>query len=466
MDFVNNNKTIGTFPFDSIRGIENAILSDSGISKDSYFSVRSYDNRGRISDITSSLSSKLGFLQTRFASSSFLSDTFSWQVKTAITSDSDSILAKASSEAEPEDFSIEIDKLATARTATSKKLASDDMTEFETGVYSYDLTIGTDTYSIDFDITNDIGAPESNRSVLLDLERSINNLGVGVEAELYDAKVKDYNPYSENAYKDISYLVVSSETTGEEIDFSLADTNGSLIEDLSLNKVTNLGRKNQYRINGVQDQSDSNNIVVKSDQVSAYLLDTTDEDENLQISVKQDFESLASELVQVINEYNEFINWIDDNNSVINSNLKKTLFNDISSPALEDDETLNIETNNSDDNELSFHIDFASTTQAAQYTTIDAKLIDIGLTLNNDGTIDISDDFSASLAGNMLDTYNTLAGTNGFFTRISEAIDTIYDKNESRYVSSYNSILSYDANGTARQSIYQDNGSAIINLFA
>jgi hypothetical protein len=413
--------------------------------------------------VADSLRSKLGLFQTRLASSSFLSDSFSWQVKTANTSDSGKLLAKASSTADEKDFSVEIDTLATLRTSVSEKLASDNATVFETGTYSYDLTVGTDSFGISIDIENKTGAPETNRSVLLDIERSINRLGVDVEAKLHDTKVKDYNPYRENAYKDICFLTITSKTTGEDIKFSLSDTSGDLIEKLNLDRITRFGHKNQYRIDGNQAQSNSNHISIESGNVSAWFSGTTDSGENLQINVKKGKTALASELTQIINDYNELINWIDDNESVISPSLKTSLFKDFSSIATRD-RTLKVQTRNNTDKNAS--LDFASAVNLENKNTIDKALSDIGLTLKNDGTIDIGNDFSAAVSRNLRDVYEALAGTNGFFTKISQAIDTIHDKNENNYVSAYNSILSYDANGTSRRSIFKTNSSSIISFFA
>ncbi|MCP3875163.1 MAG: hypothetical protein GY699_18665 [Desulfobacteraceae bacterium] len=463
MDSINEKKVAGTFPFESLNRFRNAIPLDT--DKTSDYSARSFDNRGKISNIAGSLSSKLGYLQTRLTASSFLSDAFSWQVKTAKTSDPAKLLAKATSSAEEKDYSFEIDSLATVRTTNSNRLDSDDATDFKTGTYSFSLTIGTESTAIDVEIESPIGARATNRSVLLSVERSINRLGLDVAAELKDMKVRDYNPYRENAYKDISYLTISSNTTGEDIEFSISDTSGELIEDLGLDKVSQFGTKNQYRVDGAQSQLNSNNITVESDKVSAYLLGETQTDENLKISVEQGRHALASELSQIINDYNDLIGWIDDNDSVISPSLKKVLFKNLSSIVTQD-QTLRVNSNGSSNNLGTSHVDFASAITLEKKNTIDRNLTDIGLALNNNGTIDIGDEFSTSVSSQLREVYDALAGTDGFFTKISEAIDTIHGKSESNYVFALNSILSYDANGTNRQSIYKSNSSSIISFFA
>ncbi|NOX32123.1 MAG: flagellar filament capping protein FliD [Deltaproteobacteria bacterium] len=465
MDSINEKKAVDTFPFpyEALSRLQTAISPD--IDKEPSYSARSYDNQGRISDVAASLRSKLGYFHTRISSSSFLSDTFSWQVKTAKTSDQDHLLAKAISQADEKDYSLEVDRLATIRTATGKRLDSDDATDFATGTYSYSLTIGSDSNAISIDIDNEIGAPETNRSVLLSIERSINRLGVDVTAELHDKKVRDYNPYRENTYKNVSYLTISSNSTGEDVLFSLSDTSGNLIETMGLDKITNFGQQNQYRLDGVQVQSNANDITIVPGKVSATLFETTDSGKNLLINVKQGYTALADELTQIINDYNKLITWIDDNESVISPSLKTTLFKNLSSINIQD-RTLKIETNKNTGNATAVRTDLAPLVNLENKNTIDSDLLSIGLTLNNNGTIDITDGFKTAVSGQLRKVYNALAGTDGFFTKISDAIDTIHGKSENNYVFALNSILYYDANGTDRQSIYKTNSSSIINFFA
>ncbi|MFA5903944.1 MAG: flagellar filament capping protein FliD, partial [Desulfobacula sp.] len=368
------------------------------------------------------------------------------------------LLAKASSTADEKIFSIETKSLAAIRTSVGKRLSSNDASTLESGTYSYTLTIGSDSYNIDLEIDNPIGARATNRSVLLEIERSINRLGLDVEATLTDKKIKDYNPYRENAYESISYLTISSRTTGEDNSFSLTDTSGSLIKDLGLNKTTQFGQNNQYSINGIPDESDSNSAAIESGKVWGYFFDTTEPGENLSIDVRQGKDALSSELKQVISDYNELIRWIDDMESIISPALKATLFKGLSSIATQD-KRLKIEKNRE-------YADLASVINLQDQNTIDNALADIGLTLNSDGTLDIGDEFSKSVSADLRAVHNSLAGPDGFFTAISDAIEKIHGKNESNYVFAYNSVLSYNANKMSRTSIYNTNSPGIINFFA
>jgi len=463
---MDTGKITDQFPLESVRSFLNTPPPDISTARD--YKVKSYDNQGRISDFAALLRLKLGKFQTRIAASSFLSDSFSWQVKTAESSDSERLIAKALPSASEKDYSITIDRLANFRTAESDKLDSDDASDFRTGTYSFSLTIGSDTYSIDINIQNKPGDPATNRSVLLAVERSINRLGLDVTAELRDMNHQDYSPFRENMYKNISWLVVSAEKTGDDIQFSLKDKTGDLIAGLGLDRITSFGRQNLYQINGENGGSDSNHIVTDSGRVDAWLSGVTESGENLKLTIKQDTESLGSELVGIINDYNDLIKWIDENDYVISPGLKSELFRDVAGIAIQDRALRTSSSSSSaSGGNLANPLDNpASAVTASVDAGIDKAFSDIGLTLNHDGTIAVSDDFMSYVAGSTRQVYDALGGENGFFSAISRAITSIHGRSENNYITSFNSIISYDESGSGRPSAYKSGLSSIISLFA
>jgi hypothetical protein len=460
MDSIKDTSSIELFPFESLRRFRNLVSPD--IDSNSQFAARSYDNRGRVSDMAGALRSRLGSLRTRLSSSSFLSDTFSWQVRTALTSDPDKLLAKAASAAFEKTYSLEVDHLATAKTAVSDRLVTDERTDFDEGTYTFDVTVDDDTYSVELVIEKSGGVLPTNRALLLDIERSINNLGLDITATLHDISQRDYNPYRENAFKEMAYVSIAADDTGESIDFSISDTSGTLIETLNLDHLRQQGSKNAYRLDGAQTASDDNEIVVESGKVNAYLSGTTGTGENLQIAVKKGVDALSSQLTQIIEAYNELINWIDDNDHIISPALKTALFKELDSIAL-GNMTLRQEEITTNSLRIS---GFGTRVILEDENSVDSDLKDIGLTLNSDGTLTVGEDFSSFIASDLRGVYDTLAGTSGFFTAVAQAIDDIHGKNESGFVYSKNSILSYSTNGSTSRSIYKGNLSSIINLFA
>lgn len=463
MDSINEKKITDPFPFESLHRLRKTVPSDIQTTSD--YEVQHFDNRGRISKIAASLRSKLGFFQTRMAASSFLSDAFSWQIKTAQSSDPERLLSKAASFSDRVDYSVRIDSLATSQTAVSNKYASDDVVDFDTGTYSYTLTIDDTAYDIDVEIENKIGDPATYRSVLLAVERSVNRLGLDVSAQIENTKQTDYIPYRGGNLKNFGQLIVSSKATGEQTGFSMEDTSGNLIETLGLNKTSRFGHKNQYQVNGEQARADSNQIPVSSGNITGYLFGVTNEAENLKITVDQDKKMLGQELEQIIGDYNTLVHWIDDNENVISPSLKAALFKELPSLATRN-QTVKPAVDSKNGKMSTVYSDFASVINTVDNNTVDSELTAIGLTLNTDGSLDIGDDFAASVAGNLRQVHDVLAGETGFFTRISEAIDDIQGKKEQNYIIPLNSILSYDANGTNRQSVYKSRSGSIISFFA
>lgn len=415
--------------------------------------------------MSGTLRSKLGYFQVRVASSSFLSDDFTWQVNTALSSDPDRLLSKAASFADRVDYSFEIDRLAAGQQVYSEKLKTREASDFETGTYAYTLTVNDTEYDIDIEIENNIGDPATNKTVLLAVERSINRLGLDVEASIETSSQVDYNPHYEDELVQMSQLKIESTDTGTQISFSLEDTSGDLIETLGLNQTTRFAAQNEYRVNGSAETSDDNSVTYASGNAQAQLLGTTEPDENLRISIDKDRQLLNQELTGIIEDYNELIQWIDDNDDIISPSLKKALFGEMSSLAVQNASLMYPEEKKRTD-EATQSSDFASVIKGSRTSVIDNRLSDIGLNLGDGGQIDITDEFETFLASDLKLVHETLAGTDGFFTGISDAIETIHGTREDSYIIPLNSVLSYNSEGSGRRGIYQSNSGSIISFFA
>ncbi len=457
MDAVTEKNLTSEFPFESLQRLRTNIAAFT--EEEPGATTKAFDNRGRVSSFTSLLSSNLSSFQTRLKSSSFISDTFTWQIKTAVTSDPTGLLAKASQQAQDKDYSVSASRLASVRTVGTHKLDSDDATDFETGTYSFSLTDGDDQFSIDIEIDSPIGARATNKEVLSEIETAINRLPSNVEATLHESQVRDYNPFREDVYKEVVYLTLQSKSTGEDMDFTLADTSQTLIDDLGLNNIRSFGSNSQYSVNGESSSSSSNAISLDSGNLTAYLLKTTDTGESFAIKLEKDFQSLENELTDIITDYNDLIQWLDDNDEIINPGLKATILEDISSITVKNRNLMKVEDTSTLVGKL------GSSAMVSNETIIDNELKKIGLGINSDGSLEITEDFSDALRADLKSVHDILAGTNGFFTKINASIDKIVGKSESNYVFSKNSVLSYDTTVSAR-TLYQQNLEPLINVFA
>lgn len=421
--------------------------------------VNTFDNRGKFSDFLSEFRSQFQKFQTRLSTNSFISDSFTRLIKTARTSDSDKILAKASSLADEKDYSIDIKSLAGTRNASSNTLVSNVVTSFDAGTYSFDLTVGSTSYSPSVEIDKTVTNPDTNKDVLRKIQSAIDGVDSNIEAFVSEVKRKDFNPYAENVYERASYLTVRSKSTGEEVDFSLQDTSGDLIEKLELDKIRSYGRKNQYTVNGINNNANSNDISLDSNRLSAVLLDTTTNGA-VNVKVRGGTPTLEKELLDIVADYNNLIEWLDDNRRFVSPDVKIDLFKDVGSTEVKR------RVLQSKDDVPVVQGDLSSTVQTEISGTIDHKLIEIGLKLNNDGGLEISDDFSSALNRETKGVYETLAGEKGFFTKIKSAIDDILAQSGEKYILEYSVFLTYDSQGENKQKIYRDGVSQLFSLYA
>ncbi|MCP4022687.1 MAG: flagellar filament capping protein FliD [Desulfobacteraceae bacterium] len=457
MDAVTEKNSPSEFPYESIQHLKTSI--NSLIGDDTSITAKSYDNRGEISAFTTLLSSKLSSFQRRLATNSFISDTFSWQIRTTVTSDSSGLLAKSSWLAEDKDYTLGVDSLSTARSVGTDKLDSDDASEFTTGTYSFTLADGDDEFSIDIEVSSPIGDLMTNKEVLREIETAINRLPSNVRATLHESKARDYNPFRDGVYKDVAYLTIQSKTTGEDADFSLTDTTGNLIDTLGLDRIRTFGLGSRYTVNGQSNTADSNIVSIDNGKMAAYLLRTTDEDESFTIGIEKDFQTLNTELVNIISDYNNLMQWLDDNNQIINPGLKATLLKDIDSIAVNNKNLTPVRDSSSMAGRL------GSSAMVKNEDIIDIELEKIGLSINSDGTLDVTDDFFNALRSDLREVHEVLAGDNGFFTKINSAIENIVDKTEGNYVFSRNSVLSYDPI-TGIQAAYRKTAQPLISFYA
>lgn len=469
MDPVNNNSVTASFPLDEIRRAGNRV-SQAPVTSASY-SSQSYDNRSRISETAQTLRANLGGFRTRITSNSFLTETFSWQARTADTSLPAKISPGAPASAEPDTYSLDISRPASGSSAQTQTLDSDDAADIETGTYSFTLAKGSDTWSIDLELENEADDPLTNKELLKEIAQAIEGRNTGLKVTVREYQTMDYE--YEGEYKSVSLLEISSSDTGEDATFSLADTSGSLIASMGLDRLRSFGRDAAYSVDGQAGTNSSNTITLGTDGTFGVITGATDSGENLTVRVRQGTQALAEDLEFLITEYNSLIQWINDNDSVINPTIKDTLFQGLDAAGLED-RTLSWNGNgdgNATGQSGALRVDrqqvsTPSTLVTAGGAGIEADLEKIGLTLNNDGTLEINAGFDAAVQGSLQDVYDTLGGESGLFTKIGQAIDTIQESPEGQYVRSRAAVLSYSPDGSDNRPRFQASGSRLVNLFA
>ncbi len=417
----------------------------------------SYDNTGKTADFLSQFRNKLQSFQHNLTSNSFLSNGFSWRVKTAGVSDREKLLVYAATEAEEKEYSVDIDRLANNRKALSEQLDSNEVTEFEEGTYSFDLTVGDATYSLDVEIDQTVTDPDTNKDVLRKIQSAIDGKDDNIEAFITDTKVKDFTLYSDNFfYKDVSTLTIRNPSTGTENAFSLQDTSGDLIETLGLDVVRKVGNANEYSVNASSSSTQSNSVAINSD-LQAQFLDITPE-KITSVRVRDDRSDLEKELTDTIDEYNDFIQWLDDNQRFVSTRAKNDIFQEIGS-------TLLNQNSPQSKNGAVSQGDISSALQINNKNTIEYDLSEIGLQLTNEGRLEIDGDFGTALENDLKAVYDVLAGEEGFFSKVGTAVNDILEEGGANYILKQSNFLTYDTSAKTTD-VYLQGASQVISVFA
>ncbi|MCG8687790.1 MAG: hypothetical protein MI892_23130 [Desulfobacterales bacterium] len=480
-----NNETINTvsFPLDIIEQSQSlAPPSDTEASSD--YTVESYDNREQLSELSSLLGSRLdGFAQT-LATTYFFSEAFSWLTMTAKTEPSGTVLATAYEDAQEDIWLLGVDELAGAGTQKSVTLNSESRSSFDSGSYEFSLTVNDSTYDIEFSFENEDTDPLTNHQFFIKLERALVSTGADISTQVTQIYEKVYSEeYVDNyGLEQFSFLSLANGESGQDQSLTLEDTTGELIALLGLDKNLAFPKNSEYTIDSEAFEFYSNTIEIDGDAVQAVLTGETDDGGEqflVQIKTTYGFTALAESVKTVIEEYNSLIEWIDENQYFISTSLKATLFSDLNSAVLETQAVSYKNGNGESDPDAVFTVGgenriyddgsqgFLPRLDKDTDDTIESDLAGIGLTLNTDGTLGVEDRFETNFRSRFSDIYEILSGDNGFFTKISNALDSIRNSDSDQYVYSKNHILVYSTDAASEaKKIYQENVSSLINIFA
>lgn len=220
--------------------------------------------------------------------------------KSAFSSDNEIVTAayigsKATGEAEPS-FQIEVKSLATSQENMGLFL-SDDTVTLKPGTYSFDVAINDMNYEFQFAINEG----ETNLDVQNRLARLINNADIRLKASV----VEDNS---------LTALRLTSEATGlsngKSKLFSISDTRTSkqsgTVDYFGLDYVSREASNARFLINGEERSSASNHFTVGK-LFEVELKNISPEDSPVQIGLKTDTESLADNVINLVNGYNDFV---------------------------------------------------------------------------------------------------------------------------------------------------------------
>jgi flagellar hook-associated protein 2 len=194
------------------------------------------------------------------------------------------------------EFQLEVKELASAQQNLGLFLPDEKVT-LSPGTYSFDVTINDMSYEFQFAISE----TETNREVQERLSRLISNSGIGIRADLVESD-------------GLTSLHLTSDSTGlpqgkPEI-FSVSDDSTSkqsgTVSYFGLDYVSHAPTDAKFCIDGEENSSHTNRVTIAK-LFEVELKGVSDEGETTQIGLKTDTESLTDNISRLIGGYNDFL---------------------------------------------------------------------------------------------------------------------------------------------------------------
>ena len=254
-----------------------------------------------------------------------------------------STLSEAASPVNNDSYSIEVKHLATPQVNTGYYLR-DDTLELSHGEHTFEVAIDDNVYEFQFKVNEE----DTNKSVIEKLSRLINRSGIGLGSNI----LKIGNT---------SALEISSKSTGTTSNtdiFSIlnssSDTADDVVDKLGIATVSSHPSDAQFTLNGIDKTSSTNRFTINR-SIEVTLNRTTPEGEAVNITKRDDLDSMLDSVNNLIDGYNRIIelsnNKADNSNdaSHLNYELKRTASaykNDLESIGLtmNDDGSLKLDT--------------------------------------------------------------------------------------------------------------------------
>lgn len=201
-----------------------------------------------------------------------------------------------------EPMDIEVLSLAKPQTNVGNMLPSDSIL-LPVDTYSFDVGINGLNYEFQYNVTPD----DTNRTIQGKLSRLITNANIGLQAEV----AEDGNGNSALVIKSTNTGVPSSGGHMFNItDDSTSKTQGS-VGYFGLGNIIEESSNSNFIINGNEFQSASNRFTIdKKYEVELKRISASDADV-AHVSLKEDVESVAANIEELINGYNAFVDTAD-----------------------------------------------------------------------------------------------------------------------------------------------------------
>jgi len=197
-----------------------------------------------------------------------------------------------------EAFDLSVVKLASTQLNEGRWIPS-DYANIPTDTYSFDIGINGLNYEFQFNVNDG----DSNKTVQERLARLITNAGIGIKAQV------------EEDGKGNSRLAVESVNTGTPQGngdiFTISDDNTTrtkgTVDILGLNNVVRAASNSVFIINGMEHEASGNVFTVDKKFEVELKRVSNGEGDSTHIDLKEDIESVAANINELIKGYNDFI---------------------------------------------------------------------------------------------------------------------------------------------------------------
>lgn len=209
--------------------------------------------------------------------------------------DGDSVEMSVDANADEQEFSLDVSKLATKQIEESGSFSTEDA-KIATSSGSITLNVNSKNYTINYDDT----------TTLKDLKNSINTIaGENIDATIVQIADDDFR------------LVLSSDNTGSNQDITLTDNDGNLSDDGGTNgggtKLTSdfsdlqTGDDAEFKFNGQTITRHTNNI---DDLITGYHITLKDSGIS-NVSVTEDRDDILKRIDSFVEKYNSAVDELD-----------------------------------------------------------------------------------------------------------------------------------------------------------
>ncbi len=187
-------------------------------------------------------------------------------------------------------FEISVDQIAQSQVNESL-IMNPENSDFSNGQNSFEIGVGEDNFNFEVEVFEN----DTNMDVFNRIENSINEQNMGITANV-----------EEN--EDGISLVLETDETGANQQFTINDTQGSLISDIQLENTTQQAQDLIYNYNN-EEFTQSNNAINLEDGIEVNIFNSGD----LSFEVDYDRNAIANNAEDFVQELNNYLDYAAEN---------------------------------------------------------------------------------------------------------------------------------------------------------